>query len=203
LKIQRSKALKVGLCWAVETLFSQYHKAQTRKCCPARVSTSIPRAKNPSRHFVPTSSRHPASLRPQTRRRAPSIPDSPTSPACRLYPEGPRLQTRNRLVAARWRRRSARSSSRAASPSAARTPRTPPRSSPRVSSHPFPRPSFTFSGSWSAFLSSCAHACAFGVCGFACSADLLHQLQDEPRGPRLQLGGLLPQQVSSHQTGVI
>jgi hypothetical protein len=35
-----------------------------------------------------------------------------------------------------------------------------------------------------------------GVC--FCSADLLHQLQDEPRGSRLQLGGLLPQQVSPY-----
>ena len=31
------------------------------------------------------------------------------------------------------------------------------------------------------------------------SAHLLHQLQDEPRGSRLQLGGLLPQQVSPYQ----
>jgi hypothetical protein len=42
-----------------------------------------------------------------------------------------------------------------------------------------------------------------GVCGFVCSADVLYQLQDEPRGPCLQLGGLLPQQVSSSQIRVL
>jgi hypothetical protein len=194
--------VNVSLCWAVQTLFSQYHKAQTRKCRPTRVSTSIPRAKNPSRHFVPTTSRHPASFRPKICRRATSIPHSPTSPACRLYPEGPRPQTSKRLVATRWRRRSARSSSRAASPSAARAPRTPPRSSSRVSSLPFP-PSFLHL-LWilvRVFVQLRSRVRVWCLCGFACSADLLHQLQDEPRGPRLQLGGLLPQQVSSHQTG--